>query len=131
MLPGRRAWNTHWRWDMVPKAPQEKGKYIYLTRSGKFSTSRPTTRWCSVMTHALLQPGTDVVCSFYHHLSNQLGDAGTFDKGFEAFFEDWYGPPLSAPTRNPVPKKAFSATRISGSLPYGKWTDHIKTWYRL
>ena len=56
----------------------------------------------------VLRDGCDVATSFYHHLSNQDGDGG-FEGAFEAFFESW----------------------LHGSLPYGRWVDHVKSWLVL
>jgi len=59
---GRRVFNTHLRWDMLPKG--NGAKYIYLIRSP-----------------------LDVCVSFYHHLSNQA--EGQYTKGLDDFFSDW------------------------------------------
>eukprot|EP00986_Skeletonema_menzelii_P015016 scaffold10835_cov153-Skeletonema_menzelii.AAC.5 len=77
---GRRVFNTHLRWDMLPKKREacndtqsadgndkerpHCGKFIYVTRNQ-----------------------IDVVASFYHHLSNQR--EGTYTDTFETFFQDW------------------------------------------
>jgi hypothetical protein len=60
---GCRVFNTHLRWEMMPKGGD--CKYIYVYRDGK-----------------------DACVSFYHHLSNQA-DSGPYDGSFEQFFEDW------------------------------------------
>ena len=60
---GRRVFNTHLRWDQMPRSDSSGAKYIYVVRDGK-----------------------DVVTSFFHHLSNQA-DSG----GFEGTFEDFFG----------------------------------------
>ncbi|XRB02030.1 sulfotransferase [Pycnococcus provasolii] len=79
---GRRVFNTHMLYDTLPKGRSD-ARYIYVVRDGR-----------------------DVCTSFYHHLSNQKGDAGTYDAGFDAFFDDW----------------------IDGRLPYGKWFSHLTNW---
>ena len=67
---GRRVFNTHLRWDMLPSTMEEgvksgrNAKFIYLLR------------------HPL-----DVVLSFYCHLSNQM--EGGYDGTFQEFFDDW------------------------------------------
>lgn len=67
---GRRVFNTHLRWDMLPSAMEadvesgKKAKFIYLLRDPM-----------------------DVCLSFYCHLSNQV--EGGYDGTFRAFFDDW------------------------------------------
>lgn len=64
---GYRIFNTHLRWDMLPKGMLEKSaKYIYVVRDGR-----------------------DVLTSFYHHLSNQHPEDGGFTGDFEAFFQQF------------------------------------------
>ena len=52
----RQVFNTHFLWDMLPKwkptdgGGSKKAKYIYVVREGQ-----------------------DVITSFFHHLSNQVG----------------------------------------------------------
>lgn len=77
---GRRVFNTHLRWNQMPRKHNSQAKYIYVIRDGK-----------------------DVVTSFFHHLSNQ---EGAFNGSFEEFFNEW----------------------LNGTLPYGKYIDHIKSW---
>ena len=85
---GRRVFNTHLRWEMLPKRAEagvtvgddrtqqpECGKFIYVTRN-------------------LI----DVVASFYHHLSNQK--EGQYTEDFETFAREFmagtlpFGSPL-------------------------------------
>ena len=72
---GRRVFNTHLRWDMLPlpsnsdslESDENKNhtpKFIYIIRSP-----------------------LDACVSFYHHLSNQK--EGQYVHSFEKFFEDW------------------------------------------
>jgi len=67
---GFRIFNTHLRWDMLPKnisksaAQKRKPKFIYLVRSP-----------------------LDVCVSFYHHLSNQ--HEGGYKGDFNQFFSEW------------------------------------------
>mmetsp|Transcript_24005 Transcript_24005/g.54167 ORF Transcript_24005/g.54167 Transcript_24005/m.54167 type:complete len:185 (+) Transcript_24005:692-1246(+) len=53
----------------------------------------------------VMRDGRDVVTSFYHHLRNQVGSGG-FEGSFEDFFNGFMG----------------------GSIPYGRWVDHVKSW---
>ncbi|KAL7545425.1 hypothetical protein ACHAWF_008770 [Thalassiosira exigua] len=97
---GRRVFNTHLRWDMLPKwreggsgatgggatgggdrrrlARPECGKFVYVTRDLR-----------------------DVCVSFYHHLSNQR--EGTYAGSFRAFALDW----------------------MAGNLPFGSPLHHL------
>mmetsp|Transcript_16659 Transcript_16659/g.47803 ORF Transcript_16659/g.47803 Transcript_16659/m.47803 type:complete len:342 (-) Transcript_16659:34-1059(-) len=69
---GRRVFNTHLRWDMLPSAMEgaghtnddTKAKFIYLLRDPM-----------------------DVCLSFYCHLSNQM--EGGYDGTFQDFFDEW------------------------------------------
>jgi sulfotransferase len=63
---GYRIFNTHLRWDMLPKDDNGGAKYIYLVRDGR-----------------------DALTSFYHHMSNQHPDDGGFEGDFEAFFQQF------------------------------------------
>ena len=49
---GRRCWNTHLLWSLIPKG----GRYVYVVRDP-----------------------ADAVVSFWHHLRNQRGAAGTYE----------------------------------------------------
>lgn len=60
---GWRVFNTHLRWEMMPK--QKNMRYIYVVRSGK-----------------------DVALSFFQHLSNQ-DDADCFNGDFLDFVTKW------------------------------------------
>ena len=60
---GWRVFNTHLRWNMLPKEPNMR--YIYVVRNGK-----------------------DVVLSFFQHLSNQ-DDADCFQGTLVEFVEQW------------------------------------------
>jgi hypothetical protein len=57
----------------------------------------------------VIRDGRDVVTSFYHHLSNQANDGGDFRGTFREFLVEW----------------------CAGTLPYGRWVDHIMDWYRF
>ena len=48
---GRRCWNTHVPWSLMPRG----ARYVYVVRDQR-----------------------DALVSFWHHLRNQRGDAGTF-----------------------------------------------------
>ena len=67
---GRRVFNTHLRWNMLPSTMEEgaqsgkNAKFIYLLRDP-----------------------LDVCLSFYCHLSNQM--EGGYDGTFQEFFDEW------------------------------------------
>jgi hypothetical protein len=60
---GVRIFNTHLKWNMLPKGDQ--AIFIYIYRNGR-----------------------DVVHSFFQHLSNQA-DSGTYNGTFHEFLSDW------------------------------------------
>jgi hypothetical protein len=60
---GARVFNTHLKFEMLPKG--ESVFYIYVYRNGR-----------------------DVVHSFFQHLSNQA-DSGNYEGNFQEFFQDW------------------------------------------
>jgi hypothetical protein len=82
----QRVFNTHLRWEMLPKTAQ--------ANNPKISTKRPACGKFIYVTRNLL----DVCASFYHHLSNQK--EGTYQYGFATFARDWmdgkvpFGSPL-------------------------------------
>jgi len=53
----------------------------------------------------LVRHGEDVMTSFFHHMSNQV--EGGYEGTFSEFFDQ----------------------SIDGSMAFGKWTDHIKSWW--
>lgn len=61
-VTGRRCWNTHLLWSLLPKG--DGPKYIYVTRDGR-----------------------DAVVSFWHHLTNQRGDGGTLEEPIGSFVD--------------------------------------------
>jgi hypothetical protein len=60
---GRRCWNTHLLWSLLPKGDRSV-RYIYVTRDGR-----------------------DALVSFWHHLTNQRGDGGTLDEPIGSFLD--------------------------------------------
>jgi sulfotransferase len=60
---GARIFNTHLKWNMLPKG--DHAIFIYIYRNGR-----------------------DVVHSFFQHLSNQA-DSGTYEGTFHEFFSEW------------------------------------------
>lgn len=70
---GRRVFNTHLLFDMLPSVGGGRGKFIYVARSP-----------------------LDVCVSFFHHLSHQV--QGGYEGDFDFFFRQWlngempYGP---------------------------------------
>lgn len=64
---GRRMFNTHLRWEMMPR--HSRARYIYVCRDGR-----------------------DACCSFFHHLSSQrtkAGDRFVFEGSFADFHAKW------------------------------------------
>eukprot|EP00985_Skeletonema_marinoi_P020767 scaffold12428_cov81-Skeletonema_marinoi.AAC.2 len=109
---GRRVFNTHLRWDMLPKqreasggTPQNDDKEGYdadNTRSSDDNDShvhkeRPQCGKFIYVTRNQI----DVVASFYHHLSNQI--EGTYTDTFETFLKDW----------------------MDGKIPFGSSLHHL------
>lgn len=80
---GFSAWNSHFLPGMLSSLAVARNKIIYVVR-----------------------PGRDVVTSFFHHLSNQRGAGGDFNKDFATFLQAW----------------------CSGEMPYGYWLDHVLAW---
>jgi len=76
---GRRAWNTHVPWSLMPKG----ARYVYVVRDQR-----------------------DALVSFWHHLRNQRGDAGTYEG----------------------PLAAFAADSVANTEPYGSWAAHVADW---
>jgi hypothetical protein len=79
---GRRVFNTHLRWDMLPKRREvtldngsngNQGNYEQRPQCGKFIY--------------ITRNQMDVVASFYHHLSNQK--EGKYTESFTTFVYDW------------------------------------------
>jgi hypothetical protein len=80
-LLGWRVFNTHLLPSMIPTTDS---KVIYVIRNGR-----------------------DVAVSFYHHLSNQIGDGG-ISQELKEFLVEW----------------------TDGSLPFGSWLSHLRSWLR-
>ena len=74
---GRRAWNTHVPWTLMPKG----ARYVYVVRDQR-----------------------DALVSFWHHLRNQRGDAGTYEGTLAE----------------------FAADHVKGTEPYGAWAGHAR-----
>ena len=98
---GRRAWNTHVPWSFMPKG----ARYVYVVRDQR-----------------------DALVSFWHHLRNQRGDAGTYEGAAPAsgvsgessrepascFAALCRGPRHASPARGgseAVPRRLLAATR--------------------
>jgi len=62
---GRRIFNTHLRWSMMPKSSSH-ARYVYLTRRA-----------------------ADACVSFYHHLAHQAEEDGGFPGTLEEFVTEW------------------------------------------
>lgn len=91
----RRVFNTHLRWDMLPK--QQEGNAQHGAASLEKNEEQLLRPACGKFIH-VTRSLPDVCASFYHHLSNQK--EGTYTEGFEAFARDWmdgkipFGSPL-------------------------------------
>jgi hypothetical protein len=79
-LLGTRVFNTHLLPSMLPRGDSVKQIYVY-------------------------RKGRDVATSFFHHLSNEVGE-DSYSGDFSQFVREW----------------------SSGVLPYGKWIDHVWEW---
>ena len=100
---GRRVFNTHLRWEMLPKRAEEGGTARRRGEDdGEGDPRRPerSRPACAKFIYvARNQP--DVCASFYHHLANQK--EGTYVGGYEAFARDW----------------------MAGALPFGSPLHHL------
>ena len=80
-LLGWRVFNTHLLPTMLPHF--KSARFIYVYRNGK-----------------------DVAISFYHHLTNQVGNGGSEYDSVQQFLADW----------------------TTGKLPFGSWINHLRSW---
>ena len=80
-LLGWRVFNTHLLPSMLPQFTS--ARYIYVYRNGK-----------------------DVAVSFYHHITNQVGNGGVENDDLRQFLADW----------------------STGRLPFGSWICHLRNW---
>lgn len=81
---GRRVFNTHLRWDMLPKQREASGGDTQQYQdANNVRNERPQCGKFIYVTRNQI----DVVASFYHHLSNQK--EGTYTDTYEAFLRDW------------------------------------------
>uniref|UniRef100_A0A7S4N7Y2 Sulfotransferase domain-containing protein n=1 Tax=Odontella aurita TaxID=265563 RepID=A0A7S4N7Y2_9STRA len=70
---GRRVFNTHLRWDMLPRSSPDASTYDGAKRNAKFIY--------------LVRSPLDVCVSFYYHLSHQ--EEGRYTGTFDEFFREW------------------------------------------
>lgn len=77
---GRRIFNTHLRFDMLPSSIEESS-YEMQVDSDKVQASSEAK-----FIYILRSP-LDVCVSFYHHLSHQV--EGCYEKTFDNFFNEW------------------------------------------
>jgi hypothetical protein len=106
---GRRVFNTHLRWDMLPKRKEVEAIPTSTNNNRTYDIEEQSTNEAdyeniqkvdnsSNHEHHDYRPQCgkfiyitrnqlDVVNSFYHHLSNQL--EGTYTNNFETFIKDW------------------------------------------
>jgi hypothetical protein len=97
---GRRVFNTHLRWDMLPKK-REQTKDGSTSHDGNFDKEEEERRpQCGKFIY-ITRNQIDVVSSFYHHLSNQK--EGTYTDTFDTFARDW----------------------MQGKIPFGSSLDHL------
>ena len=108
---GRRVFNTHLRWDMLPKqreassgiqqnhddADGSDDSTILADDNDNIHKERPQCGKFIYVTRNQI----DVVASFYHHLSNQI--EGTYTDTFETFLKDW----------------------MDGKIPFGSSLHHL------
>eukprot|EP00581_Thalassiosira_minuscula_P012982 CAMPEP_0183722316 /NCGR_PEP_ID=MMETSP0737-20130205/14310_1 /TAXON_ID=385413 /ORGANISM="Thalassiosira miniscula, Strain CCMP1093" /LENGTH=367 /DNA_ID=CAMNT_0025952457 /DNA_START=25 /DNA_END=1124 /DNA_ORIENTATION=- len=103
---GRRVFNTHLRWEMLPKRSERDSQNnechnddddATLVKKTSKHPLRPACGKFIYVTRNLL----DVCASFYHHLSNQK--EGTYTKGYDAFARDW----------------------MAGNIPFGSPLHHL------
>jgi hypothetical protein len=91
---GRRVFNTHLRWDMLPKrrevtlnddsnSNQDEQSAEKVSDDSSNEQQRPQ---CGKFIY-ITRNQMDVVASFYHHLSNQK--EGTYTESFKTFVYDW------------------------------------------
>ena len=78
---GRRCFNTHLPWSLMPRGGG--AAYVYVVRDGR-----------------------DAARSFHAHLSSQASEDGGYDKGWNAFFDEW----------------------IDGRIAFGSWFEHLRGW---
>ena len=95
---GRRVFNTHLRWDMLPKnkamekLPSITTATATMTTSDEKHSSNKQRYSSSTMPSCgkfiyIVRNLPDVCASFYHHLSNQK--EGTYNHDFGTFARDW------------------------------------------
>jgi hypothetical protein len=94
---GRRVFNTHLRWDMLPKRREvtldndsdsngnQDGQTAEKVSDGS-SINEQQRPQCGKFIY-ITRNQMDVVASFYHHLSNQK--EGTYTESFVTFVHDW------------------------------------------
>ena len=112
---GRRVFNTHLRWDMLPKnraAMEDRRQAPSMTtsittttsveehRSNEQHSSSTTMPACGKFIY-IVRNLPDVCASFYHHLSNQK--EGTYNHDFTTFARDW----------------------MDGTMPFGSPIHHL------
>lgn len=79
----QRVFNTHLRWEMLPKSCQNNNNNNVNSKDGDDTSKRPSCGKFIYITRNLL----DVCTSFYHHLSNQK--EGTYEHDYTTFATDW------------------------------------------
>ena len=82
---------------------------IYINLSNYLSIYMYASIFMYLQYIYVVRSGKDVLGSFYHHLSNQDEESGGTGAAFPSFEE-------------------FTQQWLQGSLPYGKWTEHVYSW---
>ena len=121
---GRRVFNTHLRWDMLPKRKEgdnaictqnddviknDGNKAVESTNDDNTNNNDGNQTTTHTNDHRpqcgkfiyITRNQIDVVASFYHHLSNQK--EGTYTESFTTFFRDW----------------------MAGKIPFGSSLHHL------
>lgn len=96
---GRRIFNTHLRFDMLPKPPAQ------FLPSPSSSLHQTPSSCCFGKFIYLVRSPLDACVSFYHHLSHQV--QGGYNGSLDEFFQEW----LKGDT-----------------IPFGSWLDHVQSY---
>ena len=97
----QRVFNTHLRWEMLPKQMSKEKDSNHSNLSGSSGSSASTLLPSCGKFIYITRNLPDVCASFYHHLSNQK--EGTYQDNFSTFALDW----------------------MEGTLPFGSPLHHL------
>ena len=102
-LLGWRVFNTHLIPNMLPQYNKLNNELNNELNNKLNNVSVRPVRYIYVYRNA-----KDVCVSFFHHLSNQIGDGGLCEElNIHQFIVDW----------------------STGELPYGSWIRHLRNWF--